>query len=103
MKRDEDQWFVLGFTAEDVTTAQQDSRLAQACVGAWRAAGEPPEFTILEAPGDGDHLLLWFVSGASAPILDEHEPGWRRFVIGTLGAPPPGARPFFFSEGTRRP
>jgi hypothetical protein len=85
-------WFILGFTADDVVGGWQDSRLAEASVNAWRAAGRPDRFDIREAPGSGPHLTHWFVSEEAALILDGAPGSWRRFLIGE-GAPPAAARP----------
>jgi len=84
-------WFVLGFTDEDLVGAWQDTRLAEECVKAWRIAGRPSDFRILQAAGEGDHLTVWFVSAASAQLLDAHGVPWRQFVVGEREAPPPGA------------
>jgi hypothetical protein len=84
-------WFVLGFTDEDLVGAWQDARLAEECVRAWRDAGRPADFRVLQAAGEGDHMTVWFVNAASAAVLDAHDVPWRRFVIGERDAPPPGA------------
>lgn len=97
-------FFVLGFTAEDVITAEQDCRLASECVRAWRAAGRPQEFEILQGPGEGDHLLFWYVSEASALILDGQRIDWRRFLVAeNCPAPPPRATPALSENSQGRP
>jgi hypothetical protein len=89
MKR---QWLVLGFTCDDVVSAGQDWRLAQECLRAWRAAGSPADFEILEAPAEsGSHILNWFVNDVAARVLDEDLLGWRERVIDAVAAPPSGA------------
>ena len=84
-------WYVLGFTDEDLVGAWQDARLAEECVRAWRAAGQPADFEILQAPGDAEHLTLWFVNATAARLLDEHGVAWRPFLVGEREAPPDGA------------
>ena len=86
------QWFVLGFTADDIVGGWQDSRLASECIRALRAAGRPPEFRILQISGDGDHMLLWFVNEHAARVLDAHAVPWRPFLIGDAAESPAGAR-----------
>ncbi len=84
-------WLILGFSSDDVVMAWQDTRLAEACARAWKAAGKPDDFDVRHGPGDGDYLTHWFVSPAAAAVLDEQAVDWRRFVIGTRAAPPEGA------------
>jgi hypothetical protein len=86
------QWFVLGFTLDDVVGSWQDARLASECMRALQAAGHPPEFRILQIGGDGDHLFLWFINEFAARVLDAHDVRWRPFLIGEAAEPPPGAR-----------
>jgi hemerythrin-like domain-containing protein len=92
-------WFVLGFTSEEVVTAEQDSRLAAECVQAWQRAGGPPGFEVLRAPGDTQHIVRWFVGPVAARLLDEHRVGWRPFLVGQCQAPPEGAAPVLRLEG----
>jgi hypothetical protein len=86
------QWFVLGFTVDDVVARFQDARLACDCVRALDAAGKPPEFKILQSSGDGDYLFTWFVNEIAAGVLDTHHVPWRSFIIGEAAASPAGAR-----------
>jgi hypothetical protein len=81
-------WLVVGFTCDDVVGAGQHWRLAEECVRAWRAAGSSPDFQILEATGDGDHILHWFVNDVAARVLDERVGGWRDRVLGASGTLP---------------
>ena len=83
-------WLVLGFTYDDVFAAGQDWRLAEECLRAWRAAGSPPDFVILEAAGDREHILKWFVNEAAARVLDEKVLGWRTRFLGRSAAVPLG-------------
>ncbi len=87
-ERDMRIWFVLGFTPDDVIVAEQDSRLARECVLAWTAAGRPPDFQVLQTSGEGEHFLYWFVSPASAELLDRYNVGWRAFLVGVRATPP---------------
>ncbi len=84
-------WFILGFSSEDVVMAWQDTRLAEASAKAWEAAGKPDDFDIRHGPGEGDHLTFWFVNPGAARVLDGQGVEWRRFVVGTRSAPPAGA------------
>jgi hypothetical protein len=84
-------WFVLGFTSDDIVGAGQDWRLAEEFVKAWRAAGEPPGFSVVQAGGDGIYMLYWFVSEAAARVLDEQSVEWRNRVLGTRLQPPKNA------------
>jgi hypothetical protein len=85
-------WFVLGFTCDDVVGAGQDWRLAEQCFRAWKAAGSPADFKILEAPaGAGVHVLNWFVNDVAMRVLDQEVLGWRDRVVGSLAAPPSNA------------
>ena len=85
-------WFVLGFRYEEVIGAAQDARLAQACVLAWRAEAAAAEPQVLCSEGEGEHLSLWYVSQATALVLDRHGVPWRQFLLGECTAPPAGAR-----------
>jgi hypothetical protein len=85
-------WFVLGFTPDDIIACWQDSRLAGECIRTWQAAGRPAGFTILQAPGEGEHLFVWFVNESAARLLDAQKVGWRRFLVGECAEPPHGAR-----------
>ncbi len=84
-------WHVLGFTHDDVVTAEQDARLAFACLRAWTEAGRPDGFAVRARGGDGAHLIFWYVSDGAARVLDGAEPEWRRFLVGACDAPPEGA------------
>lgn len=84
-------WFILGFSSEDVVMAWQDTRLAEASAKAWQAAGRPDDFDIRHAPGEGDYLTHWYVSPGAARVLDGQSVDWRRFVVGTISGPPDGA------------
>ena len=86
------QWFILGFTPDDVVTGWQDARLASECMRALNAAGKPCEFRILQSSGDDDHLFVWFVNEVAARVLDTHGVAWRSFLIGQAAESPPGAR-----------
>ena len=86
-----DDWFVLGFSDDDVVMAWQDTRLAEASARAWDAAGKPDDFDIRHAAGEGEYLTEWYVSPGAARVLDGQGVDWRRFVIGTRAAPPDGA------------
>ncbi|MBI4509890.1 MAG: hypothetical protein HY698_09655 [Deltaproteobacteria bacterium] len=85
-------WHVLAFTLDDVVTASQDSRLAQECVRAWRAAGKDCTIEVLQGPGDGQYLFFWFVSQSFAGVLDDQGVDWRKFIVGGCDEPPAGAR-----------
>jgi hypothetical protein len=82
---------MLGFSVDDVVGGWQDSRLAEACVHAWRAAGRPGGFEIRESAGSGAHFTNWFVSEEAARALDDAQVRWRGFVVGE-GMPPALAR-----------
>jgi hypothetical protein len=82
-------WFILGFTADDVVTMEQDVRLARECVG----VGAPETLGILHGPGDGEHMIYWYVDDAAAAFLDERNVHWRRFVIGERADDPVEAHP----------
>jgi len=86
-----DGFYVLGFTGDAVVDGWQDARLAYACVQAWRAAGRPEDFSILQAPGDGPYLVHWFVSPQAARVLDDHGVPWRGFLTGQRRRPPTAA------------
>jgi len=96
-------WFVLGFTSDDVIAAEQDSRLAREFVHAWKASGRPPDFEVLQSSGEGEHFLYWFVSTASAELLDRHNVGWRAFLVGVLPTPPLTATQALKEDDARRP
>jgi hypothetical protein len=81
-------WFVVGFTWDDVVGAGQDRRLAEECERAWRHAGCPREFALLETPGESEHILNWFVNETAARILDDRSVCWRSRVIGRTASPP---------------
>ncbi len=88
-----DLWHTIGFTGEDIIIAWQDVRLSTQCVKIWREAGRPAEFQVLALGGDDHHMVLWFISDAAAQLLDAAGSDWRRFLLGTRGAPPPHATP----------
>jgi hypothetical protein len=79
-------WVVLGFSSDDIVMAWQDARLATACAGAGAPADE-----IVQDAGDGDVFIRWYVGPRAAAALDRHGADWRRFAIGVVDAPPPGA------------
>lgn len=85
-------WFVIGFTADDIVGGGQDVRLAAAYARARQGTEEPVDARIVQAPGDRDHVLVWFVDEAAARILDAAGIEWRRFVVGECAAPPSSAR-----------
>jgi hypothetical protein len=87
-------WFILGFTADDVVTMEQDVRLARECV----RAGAPATLDIRQGPGGGEHLLYWYVNEPAAAILDAHDVDWRRFVIGERPDEPADAHPVLKPE-----
>ena len=93
-------WIVLGFTADAVVGAAQDSRMAQACTEARNEAGRPIDFEIVEAPGEGEYVTLWFVSESAARVLDAQKVAWRHLAIGERATPPANARPIVV--GSRR-
>jgi hypothetical protein len=84
-------WYVLGFDYDDVVGAWQDWRLARQCVAALSAARRLPGGDILESAGDGPHLTFWYVRDEVAGVLDAGAVPWRRFLLRTVDAPPPGA------------
>ena len=102
MRVDDSQWFVLGFTSDDVVGAGQDSRLAFECLKAWEAADRPAGFEIWQASGDGDYIVHWFVNQASACFLDAQGIAWRQFVTGGCAAPPARADLIVTSAGDKQ-
>jgi hypothetical protein len=86
------EWFVLGFRYDEIIEASQDARLAQACVTAWRSEGGASEPQVLWTPGEGEHIYHWYVSQATALLLDRHGISWRQFVVGACSRPPREAR-----------
>jgi hypothetical protein len=74
--------FILGFTDEDVVTAGQDGRLAMECGSAFEAEGLPAGFGIRQTAGEGRFVVQWYVQEEAAKVLDRHQVGWRRFVVG---------------------
>ena len=84
-------WHVLGFTAEDIAGAWQDSRLAEACARAWIRNGRPDGFEILQCAGDGAHILRWYVCERAARLLDAENVFWRPFLIDTCESVPAAA------------
>jgi hypothetical protein len=87
-------WFVLGFTYDAVVGAWQDSRLAAECA---RVLCDPS--SLLQTPGEGEHLVYWFVEGSAARLLDEGEVLWRQFVVGLTAAPPAAAHAVLNGQG----
>jgi hypothetical protein len=85
--------FTLGFTSDDVVGGWQHWRLGMECGRAFEAEGLPASFGILEAPGEGRHILYWFVSRRAAQLLDRHDVPWRRFLVRTDLKAPPAAHP----------
>jgi hypothetical protein len=83
-------WIVIGFTSDDIIGGWQDSRLAQACVEAWRAEGQPPAFVIRQGAGQGEHFIYWYLTHAAAGVLDRHAVDWRRFLVGERPTLPSG-------------
>jgi hypothetical protein len=86
-------YYTLGFTGDDITGAWQHWRLAQEFHRAFEAHGLPPSFGVVEAAGEGEHPLYWFVSAQAAEILDRHDVEWRRFLVRTDLVAPRNARP----------
>jgi hypothetical protein len=84
-------WYVLGFDYDAVVGAWQDWRLARQCVVALQAAHRSPTIGIREGAGDGENLTHWYLDAEVAAVLDDAGVPWRRFVIGTIDAPPPEA------------
>jgi hypothetical protein len=82
-------WLVLGFTADDVVGAWQDSRLAEACN---RASNGTP-LDVLQSAGEAPYLVHWYVGEEAARLLDQCGVDWRRFVIAERPTPPAGATP----------
>jgi hypothetical protein len=87
-----ERWWVVGFTADAVVGGFQHTRLAEACAQAWAAAGRPPAVRIVETPGEGEHILHWYLNEAATALLDEHEVGWRSLLLGEGPAPPANGR-----------
>lgn len=86
-------WFKLGFTYEDVVGAWQDWRLAQEIARATDGATRVVEEGILESPGNGEHLVWWYVSSEAAALLDARQISWRRFLLASGVEPPKDAHP----------
>jgi hypothetical protein len=84
-------WFVLGFTADEIVSGRQDGRLAQECLAAWQSAGWPTSFEIMQATGDGELIVKWFVNVEAALVLDAHGVHWRGRICGEQPAPPADA------------
>jgi hypothetical protein len=81
-------WHVLGFTADDVAGAWQDSRLAEACARAWVRCGRPEGFRILQSASEGSHIIRWYVCERAARLLDAEGVRWRPFRIGECDSVP---------------
>lgn len=84
-------WELLGFTDEQVVGAWQHWRLARECVAAFAAAGTDPAPHVREGPGEGNHLIYWYLDDAAVRILDAHHVAWRRFAVGRVASAPQGA------------
>jgi hypothetical protein len=84
--------FVLGFTDEDVTGGWQHWRLATEFGAAFEADHLPASYGVVEAPGEGRFLVQWYLRADAAAVLDRHNVGWRRFLIGRADHAPAGAR-----------
>jgi len=82
-------WYVIGFTPDDIIMAGQDSRLALSCHEASKKCRA--RFDILQAAGDGEHLVYWFISDDTAQALDKESVSWRQFFVRECDAPPEGA------------
>jgi hypothetical protein len=76
-----------------VVGAYQDWRLAQEFSKALGAAAPTMLEDVLEVPGDGAHLIFWYLSPAAAEVLDARGVEWRRFYLGRRALPPDGATP----------
>jgi hypothetical protein len=83
-------WHVLGFTADDIILAYQHARMAEECMKAWRHAGSPGGCRIVEAAGNGEHLVYWFVNREAAAILDSEGVKWRQRIVDDRSELPPG-------------
>jgi hypothetical protein len=68
---------------------EQDVRLARECVRACAT----DSLDIRQGPGEGEHFLFWYISEATATILDKQGVLWRRFMIGERDVDPKGAHP----------
>ena len=88
-------WHILGFTSDDIIGAWQDARLAEACAEAWRSVGEPPGFVAWGVPGEGEHLIHWYLASAVTDALDRRGVAWRQFRLGQRTSVPPGASKVF--------
>jgi hypothetical protein len=86
-------WYTLGFTGDDIVGAWQHWRLADEFRRAFLLEGKPPGIGVLESPGQGEHLLYWYVRADVATMLDRHVDGWRRFVVRTDLQAPDDAHP----------
>lgn len=96
-------WFVLGFTAEDITVCWQHWRLAMDFHRAFEAEGLPPSFGVVEAVGEGDFILHWYVSVEAARVLDRHDVSWRRFIVSEAMQTPADAHPALSGIGHVQP
>jgi hypothetical protein len=96
-------WQILGFSADDVIAAEQDTRLAAACVRARRAEGSPADFEILQTAGEGNYFLFWYVNPRAAEILDRHQVMWRCFIVGNCGERPGNATEALSENARGRP
>jgi hypothetical protein len=82
-------WRVIGFTSDEIVVAHQEARLAEQCVKAWRSAGSPSECRIVEAAGEGNYLLFWFVNEAAAAMLDAGGVPWQSRILDERQLLPP--------------
>jgi hypothetical protein len=85
--------FILGFTDEDVSGCWQHWRLATEVGSAFEAEGLPVSFGVTEGPGEGRHLLHWYVSAEAARVLDRRGVGWRRFLVAECDEAPRDCHP----------
>src|SRR5688572_26122473 len=86
------QLVLLGFTSDDIVTAEQDARLAQMCVTLCDASEPRSDLEVRQTLGEGDHIIWWYVSAPLASLLDSHDTVWRRFLISKRVCPPPNAK-----------
>ncbi len=74
-------WHVIGFTSDEIVCAYQDARMADECVTAWHSAGSSSACRIVEAVGEGEHLIHWFVNDEAAAMLDARGVQWHERII----------------------
>jgi hypothetical protein len=73
-------WFTIGFTVDDVVGLWQHDRLARELAAAFAAELRRP-FGVLETPGEGEHILFWFIRDDAAELFDRQGIKWRRFLV----------------------